>query len=133
MFAHFFKFPLLAALIAGTALLNGCTVAPTRGAVQVHSDNVSLKLAFNDYDRNYIHRYYGYPHKHRKPLPPGYYNRFHRHKPLPRNYYPRPLPWELERRLSPLPSGYMRMIIGNDVVLMNSHNRVVYDILWSIR
>jgi hypothetical protein len=35
--------------------------------------------------------------------------------------------------LSPLPSGYVRMIIGNDVVLMDSHTRVVYDILWSIR
>lgn len=133
MTAHFFKFPLLAALIASLALLNGCTLTPTRGAVQIHSDNVALKLGFNDFDRHHIHRYYGYPHKHRKPLPPGYYKRFHRHKPLPRNYYPRPLPWELERRLSALPSDYIRVIIGNDVVLMNRHTRVVYDILWSIR
>lgn len=133
MTAHFFKFPLLAALIASISFLNGCTLAPSRAAVQVHSDNVDLKLGFNDYDRHSIQRYYGYPHKHRKPLPLGYYKRFQRHKPLPRNYYPRPLPWELDRRLSPLPADYIRGLIGNDVALMNRHTRVVYDILWSIR
>lgn len=44
----------------------------------------------------------------------------------------RELPPELERRLSRLPDGYIRVIVGSDIVLMDRRTRVVLDILYDI-
>lgn len=122
-------------LMASFLLLTACSVYPTStsGSLQTRSDNVYLKIGFSDYDRNRIFRYYGYPHKRHGRIPPGYYKRYHRHKPLPHSFHPHPLPWELERHLTPLPSGYIRVMIGNDIAIMNTRTRIIYDVLWSIR
>lgn len=128
-------FTIVLSAVLATLFLYGCTVYPTGSSARVYTqtDNVSLSLAFNDYDRSRIFHYYGYPHRGRKPLPPGHYKRFERHKPLPPGFYPRPLPSELDHNLSPLPSGYIRVIIGDDIAIMNTRTRVIYDVLWGIR
>ena len=114
--------------------LQGCTIYPTqtRAAVSVHEPNMHVKLVFTDYDRRYIQSYYGHRKPHGK-VPPGHYKRYSRHKPLPSHYRPIPIPRELNRRLTPLPAGYIRVMIGNDLAIMNTRTRVLYDIMWSIR
>ena len=39
------------------------------------------------------------------------------------------LPPDVERRLSHLPDGYARIVIGADVGIMNTRTRVVVDLL----
>ena len=115
--------------------LQGCTIYPTHSqtSVGVYDQNVRLNLLFTDYDRRYIQQYYGHRKKPHGRIPPGYYQRYNRHKVLPSHYRPIPIPRELDRRLSPLPSGYIRVMIGNDIAIMNTRTRVLYDIMWQIR
>ena len=42
---------------------------------------------------------------------------------------PRRLPQDLEQKLSLLPAGYQRVIVGNDVVLVELASRVVIDVV----
>lgn len=131
-----FKASFTIVILGLIGLLNGCVAHPvsTQTSVHVRDDNLRMHLIFSDYDRNYIYKYYGYPNKRRyKKIPPGHYKRLERHRPLPSSYHYRPLPWELERRLSPLPAGYIRVIVGNDIAIMNTRTRVLYDILWEIQ
>jgi len=50
-------------------------------------------------------------------LPPGLDKKLH------------PLPWDLERQLRRLPTGYRRVVIGGNIILMNERTAVIYDIL----
>jgi len=127
--------PFLLLLALFTLVLQGCTVYPThtRTAVSMHDQHIGLKLVFTDYDRSYIQKFYGFRHPPRGKLPPGYYKRYHRQKALPGHYRPVPIPRDLDRRLTPLPSGYIRVMIGNDMAIMNTRTRVLYDIMWAIR
>jgi hypothetical protein len=50
-------------------------------------------------------------------LPPGLQKKIH------------PLPYELERELRRLPTGYKRVIIGGNIILMEEKTAVIYDIL----
>ncbi len=51
---------------------------------------------------------------------------------LPPGLQGRALPGDLEPRLSELPAGYVRVVIGADVVLQNTKTRVVVDIVKDI-
>ncbi len=50
-------------------------------------------------------------------LPPGLQKKLH------------PLPIELERQLHRLPTGYKRVILGGNIILMEEKTAVIYDIL----
>lgn len=50
-------------------------------------------------------------------LPPGLQKKIH------------PLPYDLERQLRRLPTGYKRVIIGGNVILMEEKTAVIYDII----
>lgn len=50
-------------------------------------------------------------------LPPGLQKKTH------------PLPVELERQLRKLPGGYVRVIVGASVILMNAQTRVILDLI----
>ena len=50
-------------------------------------------------------------------LPPGLQKRTH------------PLPVELERQLHKLPAGYVRVVVGATVVLMNQSTHMVHDVI----
>ena len=131
--------------MAGAAVvLGGCVGQPTvygQGGVVVHDDHSSVALFFSDSDRRHIHDYY-HDHHHYyqryKPLPPGLAKREHlppglaKKQPLPPGIYGYRLPHELDRRLSSLPEGIIRLRIGSDIVLMDGHTRVILDVIKDI-
>jgi len=129
--------------LLGLALLTlqGCTIYPShsRTAVAVHDHNAHLRLSFSDYERRYIQQYYGHqkpvryqpPKRHK--VPPEYTQRYHRYKALPNQYRPQPISRDLNRRLTPLPKGYSRVMIGKDMAIMNQRTRVLSDIMWQVR
>jgi len=109
----------------------GATVGGTAGTVSV---------SFSARDRELIRDYYS--GRKRKPLPPGLAKRdrlppglekqVRRNGKLPPGLQGRALPGELEVRLSSLPQGYARVIIGGSIVLENTNTRVVIDLIQDI-
>ncbi len=64
-------------------------------------------------------------------LPPGLEKQLRERGTLPPGLQKRvqPLPFELERQLHRLPTGYRRAVIGGNVILMNEKTSVIYDII----
>jgi hypothetical protein len=130
----------LAALLAG-ALLAGCETAPygTSGKVVVRDKNATVAVVFSNRDREIISDYYGGRKKKlppglakKKRLPPGLEKQVQRNGELPPGLQRQTLPPDLERSLSKLPEGYVRIIVGTDIVLQNTRTRVVVDIIKDI-
>jgi hypothetical protein len=48
---------------------------------------------------------------------------------VPQGTPTRPLPYALDHQLPPLPPGYARLILGRDVVLLESRSRTILDIM----
>ncbi len=123
--------------LAGFALLlNGCALfTSTSGQVVIKDDSSTVDVRIGDNDRRLIGDYY----KHKKSLPPGLAKRggglppgLAKRDKLPPGLQGESLPYDLEKRLSPLPSSYVRVKIGQDVVLMDKKTRVVLDVIYSI-
>ena len=127
----------------------GCNTSLVRpsGRVVVQDQNTRVEVVFNDHDREHIHRYY--ESKHRKyykkgkkktppglakkeRLPPGLEKQLHRKGHLPPGLQGRGLPAELERELTPLPPGYVRIQVGGDIVLADERTRVIFDVIHGI-
>jgi hypothetical protein len=115
----------------------GCTTYPaTSGKIVVHDKNTHVRIAFSVRDRSLIRKYY----RHRLPpglakrssLPPGLQKQVKQRGQLPPGLRKERLPNELEVKLSPLPTGYIRFRIGTDVVLMNTRTQVVVDVIKDI-
>ncbi|NIR61495.1 MAG: hypothetical protein GWO02_19380 [Gammaproteobacteria bacterium] len=129
---------LLVALLGGAALAAGCARMPSSsaGEVVVERGGTRVEVRFSEGDRALIHRYYrdrlppGLAKRDR--LPPGLRRQVHRRGRLPPGLERRRLPHELERRLSRLPEGYVRVQVGADVVLMDAQARVVVDVVRGI-
>ena len=122
--------------IALSLLLSSCaTSVMTSGRVVIQDDESTLAIAFSSRDRRLIRDYYK---KTKKKTPPGLAKRGHlppglaKRDTLPSGLRGRNLPDELERRLSQLPDGYVRVIVGSDIVLMKSRTRVIIDIYRNI-
>ncbi len=64
-------------------------------------------------------------------LPPGLEKQLRERGTLPPGLQKKvqPLPFELERQLRRLPTGYRRVVIGGNVILMNEKTSVIYDII----
>ena len=127
---------LLASCVALTGILAGCDTYPRYGEVGVHNRNYDVRVVFSDRDRALIRDYYGPPHRGLPPglakkgkVPPGHAMKLRRGDPIPDGYMWRPLPRELEERLSRLPEGYVRVVVGTSVGLMEVRTRVVLDLL----
>lgn len=122
---------LLLALVSASLLLNGCGTAQSVG-VRTHSPGISTSLYFSDSDRSRIKGYYLYNRPHNRQGPPGhrkrYSHRYQRHQILPHNVPYSYLPPHLESRLPRLPAGYVRIVVGGDVMIMNVRTRVIYDV-----
>ncbi|MEW6647857.1 MAG: hypothetical protein AB1450_11715 [Pseudomonadota bacterium] len=135
-----------AALAALT--LSGCVLEPVRtsGRVVVQDENTRVEVAFNEQDRQRIREYYAarqrqhpgnMPHKNglppglakREQLPPGLQKQVEKNGTLPPGLQTQALPQELERELSPVPPGYVRLEVGADVVLMDGKTRVIVDVV----
>ncbi len=134
-------------LISITLNLTGCvTTTPEiqTGSIEVRSDDVNIEVSFGEEDRQKIKGYYGGKDKRGKSkkmppglakkqeLPPGLQKHIARHSVLPPGLQDRNLPLELEKTLSPLPKGYVRLKLGGDVVLMDEKTRIAVDVIWDV-
>lgn len=146
------KIHLMTALLVAVVTLSGCYVRPAgvhaRGSVVINDGPVSVGIHFSDADRRHVHSYYEeryrYRHKEKrgkgrgKGLPPGLAKRdrlppgLAKRDRLPPGLSGERLPRTLERRLSPLPAGVVRLRIGTDLVLMDERSRVVLDVMKDI-
>jgi Ni/Co efflux regulator RcnB len=126
--------------------MTGCNAIPTvnSGSIEVGNENMRVSVAFNDHDRKKIKNYYKHSRKAKKSkkmppglakrekLPPGLQKHIEKHGQLPPGLHKRSLPVDLERELSPLPKGYVRVKVGGDVVLVDEKTRVVVDVIWDV-
>ncbi len=64
-------------------------------------------------------------------LPPGLEKHLRERGTLPPGLQKKvqPLPPELERQMRRLPTGYRRVVLGGNVILMNEKTAVIYDII----
>ena len=120
-------------------LLGGCaSYTATSGQVVIKDDDSRIDVRIGDSDQVLIRDYYK-SSKHKKGLPPGLAKRGGNLPPglakrdrLPPGLQGDPLPHDLERQLSRLPSSYVRVRIGQDIVLMDRKTRVVFDVVYGI-
>lgn len=128
------------ALAALLAPLTGCETTPRYGEVDVRDRHHAVRVVFSDSDAAYIRDYYKPRHPHGYPpglakkgkVPPGHARKMVRGEPLPYEVPWRGLPRDLEERLSRLPDGYVRVIVGGSIGIMNVRTRVVVDLLEDI-
>ena len=122
-------------------MLGGCaSYVATSGRVVIRDDTGGMAdVRIDDRDRTQIRQYYEASGRHRQDLPPGLAKREGNLPPglakrdrLPPGLQGEPLPRDLERRLSPIPSAYVRVRIGQDVVLMDRRTRVVLDVIYGV-
>lgn len=122
--------------------ISGCQVRPAvHGSVVIHDEHSHIGIMFSDSDRRHIHSYYQ-AHQHyyrgRKGLPPGLAKRerlppgLAKREQLPPGLYGHRLPYDLDRRLSRLPEGVIRIRIGTDIVLVDRNTRVILDVVKDI-
>ncbi len=134
---------LILAVLPALVLGSGCATLSesTSGRVVVQNDNARVEVAFNEHDRERIYGYYNYKHKGKKvppglakkgKIPPGHQKQLERWGTLPPGLAGRSLPYELERDLSPLPGGYIRVKLGTDVAILDEKTRVVIDVIHGV-
>lgn len=141
---HFAISLLLAAMLIP---LSGCETYPRHGypdsrdrdyrAPYSRDQHVDVRIVFSDQDRAYISDYYRPRHPHGYPpglakkgkVPPGHAKKLRRGEPIPPDYRWQPIPRDLDGRLSRLPEGYVRVVIGADIGIMNVRTHVLVDLL----
>jgi len=127
--------------LAGVLLLtSSCAVRRRAGAAPPPAAIAAASVLFTNQERALILNWFrdhraGLPPglAKRDRLPPGLEKQLQQRGQLPPGLEKRmhPLPFELERQLSGLPAGYVRVVIGASVVLMNQETRIVADIIRS--
>jgi diadenosine tetraphosphatase ApaH/serine/threonine PP2A family protein phosphatase len=127
---------LLVTLFAAAPLMTGCVANPSYSQVSVRNRDIRMDLAFSDRDRDAIYNYYrrtlppGLAKKQR--LPPGLRKHLARHGELPPGLSSYRLPHDLDRRLVRLPNGYVRLIVGTDIVLLHERTHLILDVVQNI-
>lgn len=122
-------------IVAALAGLTGCETPPRYGEMSVHDRDYDVRVVFSDRDRAIIRDYYrnyrGLPPGLAKQgkIPPGHAFRMQRHQGVPPGVTWEYLPDDVERRLSRLPDGYVRIVIGTDVAILHTRTRVVLDVI----
>ena len=100
-----------------------------------------VQIIFSTQDRDTIHDYYHGSTSNlppglakRRELPPGLRKHLERDGTLPPGLQKRvqPFPYELERRLPPLPADYRRVTIGVDVLILNRKTQRIMDVIHDI-
>ena len=131
----------LAVLLSILALtgLPGCETSPRYGEVRVYERDFDVRVVFSDSDRRIIREYYREDYRRLPPglakkgkIPPGHAYKIRRYQSVPPDVSWIYLDPDIERRLSRLPEGYVRVIIGADVAILNTRTRVVVDLLEDI-
>ena len=125
-------------MLAGTMF--GCTANPrvSSGSIEVRTEDINARVAFHEKDREAIIGYYSQKNKSKSmppglakkdTPPPGLQKHIVKHGELPPGLQGRSLPYELEKKLTPLPEGFVRLKVGADVVLMDEKTRIVVDVI----
>ena len=108
-------------------LLGGCAAyTATSGRVVLKDDSRATSVYFSSSDRSLIEGYYQESTGYRKSSGSV---KVAKGIALPSGAKSEPLPYELEKKLSPLPSAYVRLRVGGDIVLMDRKTRVLTDVL----
>lgn len=127
---------LMTALFISTPMITGCIANPDYGRVSVQGRDVRADIVFTDRDRISIYNYYrrhlppGLAKKHR--LPPGLRKHLARHGELPPGLRAYRLPANLDRRLRRLPTGYLRLRVGTDIILLHERTHLILDVVQNI-
>ena len=116
-----------------SAMFFACTAAPQieSGSVALENKDIKAVMIFSSGDREKISHYYK-SRKRTKALPPGLQKHLQKYDELPPGLEGKKLPQDLDRTLTRLPEGYVRLKVGGDVVLMNEKTRVVFDVIWDL-
>ena len=128
-------------LMSGAAFAQGRGQGQERNRNDNHANasvqNVSVQVAFNSRERDILQVWYG-DHKNNLPpglakrdrLPPGLESQLRERGTLPPGLQKKivPLPVDLERRLPPPPNGCSRVIIGGNIVLMDTKSFYVHAV-----
>ena len=111
---------------------------PSRNATSTSQVDATISVVFTTEERGMITDWFrtnssGLPPglANRETLPPGLERQLRRNGTLPPGLQKKlhPLPYALERRLSRLPAGYGRVVIGGSVILMNRTTGLIYDLV----
>jgi hypothetical protein len=123
-------------VLAALAVVSGCETHPSYGEVRVHDRDYDVRVVFSDSDQVLIRDYYRSYYRGLPPglakqgkIPPGHAKKLYRGQAIPPGLEWRYLPDDLERRLSRLPDGYVRVIVGADVGIMNVRTHVIFDLI----
>lgn len=120
-------------IATGCVTTSGSTVS---GGVSYRSSRVGVDILFTDDDRRIIRHYYegrranlppGLAKK--KQLPPGLRKQIARRGHLPPGLEGDRLPSNLEKQLSRIPEGHLRIRVGADIVLMDGESRLILDVI----
>jgi hypothetical protein len=65
-------------------------------------------------------------------IPPGHARQLRRHQGIPPGVTWEHLPADVERRLTRLPDGYVRVVVGTDVAILHTRTRVVLDLIGNL-
>lgn len=96
------------------------------------------EIVFSEYERTVVKEWFT---THRAGLPPGLAKKEHLPPGLEKQLKVRgtlppglqkklhPLPLELEHKLRRIPTGYRRVVIAGNVILMNEKTAIIYDII----
>ena len=121
------------------SLMSGCVAnGPVygRGTVTGYDERGSISVAFTHRDRELIRQYFGKQLPpglaKREQLPPGLRKQLVRRGTLPPGLQTHRLPPELDRQLSRLPAGYVRLRIASDVLLLDERSRVILDVVTDV-
>ncbi len=120
----YFLFLLLGSLLGGCAAYTA-----TSGGIAMKDDSRTTSVYFSSGDRSLIASYYRNSTGYRKSSGSV---KVSKGNSLPPGAKGEPLAYELERKLSPLPSAYARLRVGEDIVLMNKNTRVLVDVLYGV-
>jgi len=128
------EFLILLFLFSSLIVINACAEfhSPS-GRVLIRDKDTSIDLRFTDADKYAIRDYYrrNLPPglAKRSTLPPGLQKQLQRKGSLPPGLSAEPLPHDLERKLSRLPEGYMRVRIETDIFIMRAATKEIIDVL----
>jgi len=121
---------LLFALIG--LMLSGCAAyTATSGQVVLKDDGKAVDVRFSDNDRAVIEGYYKNSASRQKAKSSAL-AKLAKGNSLPSGIQGEPLPRELEQKLSLLPYSYVRVRVGQDVVLMDKKTRVIVDVVYGV-